>query len=303
MIHIVFNEQEVALLHKVQQLDETLTGEVLQIKDDYAVGPVENIYETDGYQQRRDWWGQLLENSPYKEQLNIVDDKMTVHNLVKAMQENPEEQLWIWMAQNQHDVCGYYWLMPQLKDFQGRVLVLYMNNLPFINEKGQIFYPSWLSEIQPSEFLKAKKLARPITLSEFEVDPDEWNKMVQENAMVRVLEGGKKITGSDETFYDNEILKNITAEWQKATRVISNTLNRMKIKTGDVFLMWRMKELIRQGKIEVEGDVNKDWKSFDVKKSGFGSAQPPEDGAQPPEDGAPSPENGAPPPDDKPSAA
>ena len=267
MIHIVFNEPEVALMQQVQVLDETLAGEVLQIKDDYAVGPVENIYETDGYQQRRDWWMKLLENSPYKEQTDIVDDKLTVHNLKKKLEENPDEQIWIWMGQNQHDVCGYYWLMPQLRQFQGRVMVLYMNNLPFINEKGQIFYPSWLSEIQPSEFMKAKKLARPITLSEFEVDPDEWNKLLQENTTVRILEGDKKIVSRDETYYDEEIQKNITGDWQKANRVITNTLNRMKIKTGDVFLMWRLKELIAHGKVAVEGDLNKDWKSFDVRRA------------------------------------
>ncbi len=270
MIHIVFNEDEIALMYKVQELDETLAGDVIQIKDDYAVGPITQIYETEGYQQRRNWWNQLLENSPYKEQSDLVDDKLTVHNLVKALEENEEEQAWIWMGQNQHDVCGYYWLMPQLRAFQGRVMVLYMNNLPFINEKGQIFYPSWLSEIQPSEFLKARKLARPITLSEYEVDPDEWNKLTTENAMVRILEGGKKIASREDQFYDAEILKNITGEWQKASRVLQNTLNRMKVKTGDVFLMWRIRTLIEAGRIVTEGDVHKDWKSFDVKLPGPG---------------------------------
>ena len=76
------------------------------------------------------------------------------------------------MAQNAHDVCGYYWLMSQLKDYQGQVYVLYLNNLPFINDKGGIFYPAALHEIQPKEFLKAKKLPRLINLSEFEIDPD-----------------------------------------------------------------------------------------------------------------------------------
>ncbi|MFT3904521.1 MAG: DUF1835 domain-containing protein [Niabella sp.] len=137
MIHVVFNENEVALMHKVMELDETLAGSVLQIKDDYAVGPIADIYETEGYQRRRAWWENLLTGSPYTGQVDIVDDKMTVHNLTKQLDENPEEELWIWMGQNQHDVCGYYWLMPQLRAYQGRVMVLYMNNLPFINEKGQ----------------------------------------------------------------------------------------------------------------------------------------------------------------------
>lgn len=268
MIHIVFNESEVALMQQVIALDETLAGDVVQIKDDYAVGPIQAIYEAEGYQLRRDWWKQLLENSPYADQTDIVDDKLTVHNLKKRLDENPEEQIWLWMGQNQHDVCGYYWLMPQFKEYQGRIMVLYMNNLPFINEKGQIFYPSWLHEIQPSEFLKAKKLCRPITLSEFEVDPDEWKKLTEDNAIVRSLEGGKKIASQPETFYDAELLKNITAEWQKSWRVLSNTLNRMKIKTGDVFIMWRLKTLIAEGKVEVNGEVNKGWKDFDVKLAG-----------------------------------
>ncbi|MET0394712.1 MAG: DUF1835 domain-containing protein [Chitinophagaceae bacterium] len=269
MIHIVFNESEIALMQQVIELDESLAGEVIQVKDDFATGPLTGLDTEEGWQARVEWARGLLQGSPYKEDLaGSFDDRQTVAAIREKLDADPEEQVWIWMAQNQHDVCGYYWLMPQLKAYQGRIMVLYMNNLPFINEKGLLFYPSWLHEIQPSEFLKAKKLCRAITASEFEVDPDEWKKLADENAMVRILEGGKKIAGKEESFYDNELLKNLTGEWQKATRVLSNTLNRMKIKTGDVFLMWRMKELIAGGKIEVTGDPAKGWKEFDVKLAG-----------------------------------
>jgi len=275
MIHIVFNESEVDLMKQVIEMDETLAGDVIQIKDDFAVGPLQGIDSEEGWQSRLEWWKGLLQGSPYG---NIAgnlpagrqgfDDRETVKQIKAKLDENPDEELWIWMGQNQHDVTGYYWLMPQFKEYQGRIMTLYLNNLPFINEKGQIFYPSWLHEIQPKEFLKAKKLSRPVTLSEFEIDPDEWKKIVEENASVRILEGGKKIVGKDESFYDAEILKNLTGEWQKATRVLSNTLHRMKIKTGDVFIMWRMKHLINEGKIEITGDINKGWKEFDVKLPG-----------------------------------
>jgi hypothetical protein len=269
MIHIVFNEPEVALMQEVMGLDESLHGEAIQIKDDYAVGPLAALDTDEGWAARNNWWMQLLEGSPYAGTDTVkFDDRETVKALKEKLDADPKEELWIWMGQNQHDVMGYYWLMPQLRDYAGRVMILYMNNLPFINEKGQIFYPSWLSEIQPKEFSKAKKLARPVTLSEFEVDPDEWKKLVEENAAVRILEGGKKIAGKDESFFDAEILKNLGAEWQKANRVLMNTVNRMKIKTGDVFLMARMKQLIADGKIEVTGDVTKGWKEFDVRLAG-----------------------------------
>jgi len=265
MIHIVFEQANVDALNKAIELDESLQGTVIEIKDDYAVGPIAEIFETEGYQARRDWWKTLLEFSPYQDQMNLVDDKLTVHQLLRTLEENTDEEVWIWMAQNAHDVCGYYWLMTQLKELQGRIQVLYLNNLPFINEKGQIFYPTHLAEIQPKEFLKAKKLARPITLSEFEVDPDEWKKLCAENDGVRFLEGGKKIVGKDVNFYDTEILSNITAETQKLPRVLSNTINRMKIKTGDVFIVWRISEMAVDLKIELTGEWKKGWKEIMVK--------------------------------------
>jgi len=267
MIHIVFQEADIPVLQKAIELDDSLQGKVEVIKDDYAVGPIENIYETEGYKQRRDWWKSLLEISPYNtEQLmEMVDDRLTVHHLQKELEENPKEELWIWMGQNQHDVCGYYWLISQLPAYQGRIVVLYMNNLPFINEKGHIFYPTAIHEIQPKEFLKAKKLNRKVTLSEFEVDPDEWKKMCAENAMVRILEGGKKIVGKNEDFYDSEILKGLTNEWQKGNKAMHAILGKMKIKTGDVFLLLRMKKLAEEDKIQIHGDTSKGWKEFEVR--------------------------------------
>lgn len=269
MIHIVFNESEVDLMKQVIELDETLAGEVVLIRDDFAVGPLTSLDTDEGWQARLDWWNAQAKGSPYGDSLaGSFDDRSTVKQLVEKMEASETEEIWIWMGQNQHDVCGYFWLMPQLKNFQGRVMILYLNNLPFINEKGHIFYPSWLHEIQPKEFVKAKKLARPITLSEYEIDPDEWRKIVEENTVVRILEGGKKIAGKEDNFYDAEIIKNITGEWQKATRVLSNTLHRMKIKTGDIFIMARMKQLIADGKVEVTGDTAKAWKDFDVRIAG-----------------------------------
>jgi len=269
MIHIVFQQADVDVLKQAMELDEDLKGEIFEIKDEWGVGPLLNLDTEEGWKVREDWWRELLKESPYGEKLvGSFDDRETVKQIIQWLGEQDEEDAWIWMGQNQHDVTGYFWLMPQLREYQGRVMILYLNNLPFINEKGQLFYPWAVHDILPKEAVKAKKLARPVTLSEFEVDPDEWKKLSEENAMIRILEGGKKIVGKEETFYDSEILKNITADWQKATRVLSNTLHRMKIKTGDVFLMWRMKHLINEGKIEVMGDISKGWKEFDVRLPG-----------------------------------
>jgi hypothetical protein len=267
MIHIVFQEADIEVLKKAIELDENLAGDILQVKDDFAVGPLSGIDESQGRETRMNWWKELLAASPYQvESMATMDaDLQLVEQLKTFLDENEKETAWIWMGQNQHDVCGYYWLMGQFKEYQGRVFVLYLNNLPFINEKGLIFYPTALHQVRPSEFLKAKKLCRKITTSEFEVDPDEWKKLCNENAVVRVLEGGKKIVGKEEDFYDNDIIAGLSKEWQKGNRAMNSILGKMKVSTGDVFILWRMQKLAAAEKIEINGDPSKGWKEFEVK--------------------------------------
>ena len=265
MIHIVFEKASVDVLQKTIELDESLSGEIIEIKDDFSVGPIENIYEVEGYQQRRDWWKNVIANSIYESQLDIVDDKLTVHQLINILNENKDEIVWIWVAQNTHDVCGYYWLMSQLKNFQGRVDVLFLNNLPFINEKGLIFYPEYLHEIQPKEFLKAKKLARTITLSEFEIDPDEWKKLCDENKVIRILEGGKKIASKEADYFDQQISEIITAEFQKLQKIIQQILTKSKLNISDAFIVFRLKEMDQQNLITVQGNWEKGWKEIEIK--------------------------------------
>ncbi|HUQ96664.1 MAG TPA: DUF1835 domain-containing protein [Chitinophagaceae bacterium] len=267
MIHIVFQQADVAVLKKAIELDAGLEGEIIEIKDDYAVGPLVALFETEGYQARRAWWKTLLQASPYStdDLMNAVDDRLAMHQLKKALDENGHETVWIWAGQNGHDVCGYFWLVAQLKAFAGRIFILYLNNLPFINEKGAIYYPTTLHDIQPKEFLKAKKLARAITRSEWETDGDEWNRLATENALIRILEGGKKISSQPDNFYDMDILKSLSGDWQKGSKAIHNILAKMKIKTGDVFLLARLKQLAEDGKVEITGEPAKGWKEFEVR--------------------------------------
>lgn len=267
MIHIVFNEPDIDVIAKAIELDESLSGEIVVVRDDYAVGPLEDIFTPEGAELRKQWWQSVLVGGDYDNliQEGKVDDARVVLGLKEKLDANQEEVLWIWAAQNKHDVSGYFWLMSQLSEYQGRIFILYLNNLPFINEKGNIFYPDWLSQIPPREFIKAKKLARPITSSEFEVDPDEWNKICMEGKMVRLLEGGKKLTQKDVDYYDADLIRFITNDNQKASKIIHQFLTKNKETTGDAFLLWRLKSIVENEGFEVHGEL-KGMKDFEIKK-------------------------------------
>jgi hypothetical protein len=267
MIHVVFNEADGEVLAKVFDLDPSMEGEIVVVRDDYALGPLENIYTPEGVEARRAWWKLVVEGGePHAvAEAAKIDDEALLVQIKERLANDEAELLWIWAAQNKHDVCGYYWLVSQLADFQGRVEILYLNNLPFINEKGAIFYPDWLSQIQPKEFLKARKLARPVTTSEFEVDADEWNKICSAVSEVRLLEGGKKIVHKALDFYDAELAKFITPDLTKATKIIHGFLSKNKETAGEAFLLWRLKAMVRSAHYVVQGEL-KGLKDFEVKR-------------------------------------
>jgi hypothetical protein len=267
MIHLVFQHADVEALRNSFELDPSMEGEIIEIKDDYAVGPIKDIYTEEGIATRKQWWAEVLDGGHYHHlaETNEIDDNRTVMELKLKLDENTDEQLWIWAAQNKHDVSGYYWLISQLAEYQGRVYILYLNNLPFINEKGQLFYPSNLFDIQPKEFVKAKKLARPVTVSEFEIDPDEWKRLCDEDKGVRLLEGGKKLIQKDYDYYDAELLSNISGDWQKANKFFHHFFSKAKQTTGDAYLLWRIRLMAEDGKIDVQGNM-RNMKEFEIKK-------------------------------------
>ena len=266
MVHVVFSEADAKVLKEVLELDESLAGEIKTINDDYALGPLYNMFVGEAKEERKQWWQHVVEGGEYegKNVNDSDDDYKIIAELVGGMRRNEAETLWIWAAQNAHDVCGYYWLLHYMKEFQGRIFILYLNNLPFINEKGNIFYPEWLYQIPAKEFLKAKKLAREITPSEFEVDPDEWLRIMNENKGVRILEGGKKLAQFDYDYYDVDIKKFVTSDFQKASKILQQVGTKIKIPVSDAYLLWRLKSLAAQQVFVVQGEM-KNAKDFELR--------------------------------------
>jgi len=267
-MHIVFQQEDIDTLSKSFVLDESLRNEIILIRDDFSVGPLKDIYSPEGIEERKQWWQKVLSGGDFDSYFSgkETDDNKTVNELKEKLNESEDETIWIWIAPNKRAVTGYYWLIAQLKEFASKVFVLSLNNLPFINDKGNIFYPENLFEIPPREFLKAKKLARPVTASEFEIDPDEWAKICEENKMVRILEGAKKLSQHDENYFDKFLLEFITEDWQKAAKVINQFLNKSKQAAGDAYMLWRLKELIENGDlIDAQGEI-RNMKEFEVKK-------------------------------------
>lgn len=253
-MYIVFDKEDAQALEKSFELDEKLASEILIEVDDWSYGPLKNMNIEDGKITRAEWLAGLGIQLPEKDAVQLIKEKLD---------SEPESTAIIWVAPNNRDVCGYYHLVSELQSYKGRVSNIWLNNLPFINEKMQVFYPNYLKEILPAEFVKARKLELEITSSTFETDPDEWTRLREENDLLRISDGGKKVSGKPVDFFDKEIMSLMQNDWQKVSRLLH------AVKSNDhpsrTFLLWRIREMINTQRIEAKGD----WPSnenFDIKK-------------------------------------
>ena len=118
------------------------------------------------------------------------------------------------------------------------------------------------------EINKAKKLARLITSTEIENDAEDWDKLIAENAAIRVHEGGKRVSSKQDNFYDTQLLSFCSHQYQKASKIIGQAMTKYNIPTGDTYLGWRLRQLTEMGKLSLQGDITKNLKDFEVKIPG-----------------------------------
>ena len=248
------------LLEALSQHEET---EVIVLKDILNVGPVLKE-EGQSFSEKRSTFWQMV--APNEKQEIQVDDMERLLDVSKKMYDNESIQAWFWMAPLPADICAYYWLLPYLSKHTGRFMVINIAGLPFLNDSGKLFFPKSIAEISTKEVLKAKKLARPVSPSEIEVDTYEWKQIQAQNAAIRTMGGGKKINNQPVDFYDHLLLAQCSASYQKSNKIIHTAIGKEgNIPTGDLYLTWRLRELAHLGTLQIQDPSGKTAKDFEVK--------------------------------------
>jgi hypothetical protein len=194
-----------------------------------------------------------------------VPDLERLLEVSNELYKDTDAVAWFWMAPWPADVCGYFWALSYLGKHAGRMLILNLANLPFLDDAGKVFYPKNISEILPRELIKARKLARQVTPAEMEMDGETWRGLVAENGGIRTHEGGKKLLSRPENYYDAQLIATLSNNFQKGSRVLQQAMSKFGLPTGDMYLAWRLREMAATGMIELKGDTAKPYREWEVR--------------------------------------
>lgn len=263
--HIVVGDMAAQPLAEAVNTEPSMQGQVLALRDILHVGPIKKAAGQSFSQLRSEFWKEVVND---EKQDTTVNDLERLLEITTQLNNNTEDVVWLWMAPWPADVCAYYWMLNYMSKHLDRFYVLNLAGLPFLNEEGKVYYPKNMSEILPKELIKARKLARQVTPAELEIDGEEWLNMTAENAGMRLLEGGKKLYTREESYYDEKLLSFCSHQFQKGHRIVNQTISKLSVPTGDMYLGWRLRKLVENGTLLSEGDVTKTLRDFSVKLPG-----------------------------------
>lgn len=266
--HLIVGDLAATPLQEAVSGEPSLQGEVVVLKDILNVGPLQKGEGQTFSELRSAYWNETSHEKIPTE----VNDMERVLEVSAAMYKDDSVQAWFWMAPIPADVCAYHWLLFYLGKHKDRFHLVNIAGLPFLNEAGKVFYPRSFSEILPKEIVKARRLARAITLAEQEVDGEEWRKITEEDTGLRTHEGGKKLLSRNADHYDAQLLSFCSQQFQKASRIVSQAMNKFSIPTGDLWLGWRLRTMAETGTLLLQGDTTRALKDWEVKLPGGAEA-------------------------------
>jgi hypothetical protein len=260
--HIVVGDEAARPLLEAIATEPAMAGEVIVLKDILHIGPIQRAEGQSFSALRTEWWQAV---APEAKSPIEVDDLERLLEVSNELYKDKDAQAWFWMAPWPADVCAYHWILPYLGKHAPRFYLLNLANLPFLNEAGKVFYPKNISELLPRELIKARRLARPVTPAELEMDGDTWQRLVEENGGIRTHEGGKKLRSQPENYYDAQLISALSGQAQKASKVINQAMSKYSLPTGDTHLAWRLREMAASGLIELTGDSTRPYKDWEVR--------------------------------------
>ena len=172
-------------------------------------------------------------------------------NLAKVRKRFADgEAMRIWYSEQPDEMCGLYWLMAQIKQWQidGEI---YLVKLPSWYEKGQrVIFPLAWGEISPGDWHKFIHEQRKASAELISILALRWQELQKENAPLRAVINGR-IQSVPEDFYDwfiKEEIGRMEDEFHEAY-LIGKILGQFQLGISDGWLALRIEKMIKDGEL------------------------------------------------------
>lgn len=250
--HIVFGKiaQATLLESKQLNLDEI---ELICLEDSLNFAPLCDLYSVDAIEKRKKWISETFETSLVHYKLSDAVDK-DIETIKKLISHAASiDEIYLWTGFIGSEVVGTARLLFYLLPLNKKIFIADYPNISLKSIYGKTIYPPTLYTTSSEDIEEVLKHFRLLSKNDLKLWCDTWERLLSENALIRILHENGKVSSENETFFDSSLLSNCQTEFQSAARVIGTTLVDIDFGVGDNYLNWRLKKLAAMKKVEVRG--------------------------------------------------
>lgn len=252
-IHIVFGRAKKTLIDS-NEIDLS-KNQIISIYDSLNIGPVCDIQENENIQKRKDWLQDIFGDISYFNQISDYVDN-DLDSIVSIIREsNKIDKVFLWTGFSASEIISTARLISHLSKLDKNIFVVGYPNIPVKSIHGDTIFPKALVQTATSqvrEIVKHFKLVDKNGLSDW---IKLWDNQKLVNGQLRILERNRQIVVKKVDYFDSILLSNCNENFQKAARVIGETLVDIDFAVGDSYLNWRLKQLAMEGILETQGKL------------------------------------------------
>lgn len=257
-IHIVFGRTGRRTLIDSNVIDLN-KSQIISFDDILNIGPVCDINASEDIQKRIDWLQRVFGDNPNPP---VEQDLKNIETIV----ENADNinELFIWTGYCVSEIISTARLIYHLLKFDKPIFIANFNT-PVRSVQGNIIYPKALNQTATFQVKDIFEQFELIDKSRLQNWRNLWEKVKSENGWLWIRDKKGQIVVEKIDYFDSFLLANCNENFQKAARVIGETLADIDSNVGDSYLNWRLKQLALNGKIETQGKLI-EIRDYEVKK-------------------------------------
>lgn len=244
--HLVYSPSAAGSLRYIIKNKNILNQEVISINDDLSYGPLNDI------KKRLDFIANLIDDI-------ATNDKELKEYVEAAITSWPKPRdfkdykLIIWHSKNAPEQLMLQMIAKQLQNLELHEIAL-ENDVSSLRGAGE-FTPEKLGSFLGTETTISTDRKNKLIKT--------WDDLLLSEGILRIWKD-QTVTTDNETYYDNELMKQCSNVFLNAARIVGAVLGRSEQMVSDTWLNYRIIQLIKKNKILAKGDT-KQLRTFEIR--------------------------------------
>jgi hypothetical protein len=239
VIHVLFSSSAAGTLRQLLR-SRGIRDKVVDLTEWLDIGWI----ASDNVEDRIQWFEDRL---PWKDNWDWAAE--CVHKFLAAVSTDNDRLIWL-APRSAQEQSGFLWFLHKTQTPPSRMIIA---DYPLRGAwRGES--PRGLSELSEGPMAELFDECPRVEWDEKRFPMGRWRTLMDDAAVLRVIDNGV-LKSAPPDHYDNSLLDWCPSVWTKWYRVVGDTMGHAIQAIDDLFLRWRLQELIATGTIECDGQL------------------------------------------------